>query len=69
MVGTKSGSAFRNLANTQEKRTKTITGCSRFIEGQNVISAKIVPKKRTGEKTYFLYKQKNRFCFKENKLS
>ena len=26
-------------------RTKTITGCSRFIEGQNVISAKTTHKK------------------------
>ena len=55
----KSGSAFRNSADTYEKRTKTITVCSRFIEGQNVISVKIKPKKKSGEKTYFLYKQEN----------
>ena len=41
------------------KRTKTTTGCSRFIEGQNVISAKIIHKKTKGEKTYLSYKQKN----------
>ena len=41
------------------KRTKTMTGCSRFIEGQNVISAKIMDKKKTGEKTYLSYKQKS----------
>ena len=34
-----------------------MSGCSRFIEGQNVISAKIVPKKWTGEKMNFSYKQ------------
>ena len=69
MVRIKSGSAFRNLADTQEKITKTITGCSRFIEGQNVISAKIMPKKRTGKKTYFSYKKENPFFFKKNLLS
>ena len=36
-----------------------MTGFSRFIEGQNVISAKIMHKKTTGEKTYLSYKQEN----------
>lgn len=35
------------------KKTKTITGCSRFIEGQNAISATIIHKK----KTQFSYQQ------------
>ena len=38
-----------------------MSGCSRFIEGQNVISAKIVPKKWTGEKMNFSYKQATSF--------
>ena len=33
------------LSRYVRKRTKTITGCSRFIEEQNVISAKITHKK------------------------
>ena len=42
MVREKSGSAFRNvLSKNVRKRTKTVTGCSRFIEGQNVISTNI----------------------------
>ena len=58
MVREKSGSAFRNvLSKNVRKRTKTVTGCSRFIEGQNVISTNIMRKKRTGEKTYFSYMQ------------
>ena len=36
-----------------------MSGSSRFIEGQNVIFAKIMHKKRTGEKTYLSYKQEN----------
>ena len=42
-VRKKSGSAFHNLADTEErKRIKTITGCCRFIEGQIVISTNIM---------------------------
>ena len=62
MVREKSGSAFRNvLSKNERKRTKTITGCSRFIDGQNVISTNIMRKKRTGEKTYFSWMQDKAF--------
>ena len=62
MVREKSGSAFRNvLSKNVRKRTKTVTGCSRFIEGQNVISTNIMRKKRTGEKTYFSHMQDKPF--------
>ena len=62
MVREKSGSAFRNvLSKYKRKRTKTVTGCSRFIDGQNVISTNIMRKKRTGEKTYFSYMQDKPF--------
>ena len=50
-VRIKSGSAFHNLADTEvRKRNKTMTGCSRFIEGQNV-SFRQHHDKKTGEKT------------------
>lgn len=39
----------------KKKKTKTITGRSRFIEGQNAISAKIMHK----NKTQFSYQQEN----------
>ena len=45
-VRIKSGSAFHNLADTEvRKRNKTMTGCSRFIEGQNVISGNIMTRR------------------------
>ena len=48
----KSSSALHNFADTEvRKRIKTITGCSRFIEEQNVISANIMRTEKTGEKT------------------
>ena len=47
------------LIRGKKELTKTITGFSRFIEGQNITSAKIMHKKSTGEKTYFSYNQEN----------
>ena len=47
-----SGRAFHNLVDTDvRKRINTITGCSRFLEGQNVISANIMrrrPERKLG---------------------
>ena len=55
-VRIKSGSAFHILADTEvRKRNKTITGCSRFIEEQNVISANIMRTEKTGEKTRLFF--------------
>ena len=49
----------------KEKRTKTITGCSRFIEGQKVISAKIMHRERKrifhiSRKTLFFFQKKHK---------
>ena len=55
VVRIKSGSAFHNSADRKEKRIKSRTGCSRFIEGQNVISVKNMGRRTERKLTYISY--------------